>query len=103
MYDSFYWRKILRLEKFFSDFYRRPFKIFVGLEKMGKFDRETKLMNGKSNGSCDPDENCSTNSDNAGLKANMGLFDAVMLGVGCIIGSGIFVSTKGVHESKALQ
>lgn len=34
-----------------------------------------------------------------GLQANMSLFSAVMLGVNCIIGSGIFVSTKGVHAN----
>jgi len=40
-------------------------------------------------------------SDEAvGLQANMSLFSAVMLGVNCIIGSGIFVSTKGVHVSE---
>uniref|UniRef100_A0A915L5E6 Uncharacterized protein n=1 Tax=Romanomermis culicivorax TaxID=13658 RepID=A0A915L5E6_ROMCU len=37
--------------------------------------------------------------EKVGLKANLNLFGGVMLGVGCIIGSGIFVSTKGVHEN----
>lgn len=37
--------------------------------------------------------------EGVGLKANINLFGAVMVVIGCIIGSGIFISPKGVHEN----
>lgn len=54
---------------------------------------ETIVKNGSSQ------KEAEAEGESVGLKANMTLFGATMLGVGCIIGSGIFVSTKGVHAN----
>uniref|UniRef100_A0A915ERL8 Uncharacterized protein n=1 Tax=Ditylenchus dipsaci TaxID=166011 RepID=A0A915ERL8_9BILA len=47
-------------------------------------------------------EDSEESAEEGGLKPSLTLFDGVMVIVGCIIGSGIFISPKGVHENTLL-
>lgn len=70
------------------------------LEQTPVYQSPTEKITGDATQKMVPDTD--DGGDQVRLKANINLFGGIMVVVGCIIGSGIFVSPTGVHESKRI-